>query len=273
MPTSRIVHISFADAKFSQSLALLRLSGRKRGIDEFRGYTPDHPAVRHAKDENTEIFALKRGAGYWLWKPYILLDALSSVPDGTLVIYTDAGIRYVNDVDPLVTMAKEKDFLLFHNPGGGPQSTWTKRDCFVLMHADTPKFWRLPQLDAAIQVYRAGPPARYFLEEMKQAMRDPRILTDRPNECGLPNFDDFRDHRHDQSVLTILAHKQGIEAQVSPKSVTTPDNPLPHAGAIFEHHRTRNISSLRHRWWRLLERMGIRQLADRKSHKRSRRKR
>jgi hypothetical protein len=272
-PNPRVIHISFADQKFTQSLALLRRSALKHGIDEFRGYTPEHPAVRQAADENPEIFSLKRGAGYWIWKPYILLDTLNSVPEGTLVIYTDAGIRYITSAASLFAQANDADILLFHNPGGGPQSTWTKRDCFVLMQADTPEFWHLPQLDAAIQIYRVGTQARRFVGELKQAMRDPRILTDQPNECGLPNFDDFRDHRHDQSVLTVLAHRYGIEPQTSPKSVTSPEKPLPRPGAIFEHHRTRDVPPLLHRWWTILEAIGIRGISDRKRYKRRRRKR
>jgi hypothetical protein len=30
------------------------------------------------------------------------------------------------------------------------------------------------------------------------------------NVCGLPNYPGFEDHRHDQSVLSLLARKHGI---------------------------------------------------------------
>lgn len=33
---------------------------------------------------------------------------------------------------------------------------------------------------------------------------DDRILTNKPNECGQPNLPEFRAHRHDQAVLSVL---------------------------------------------------------------------
>ena len=94
---------------------------------------------------------------------------------------------------------------------------------------------------------------------MRDAMRDARILCDGPNVCGLPNLDGFRDHRHDQSILTILAIKHGIKTHPSPKFVV--NRALSDAAnkvkrgqmvgdrlIVFEHHRRRNepISS----FWR-----------------------
>jgi hypothetical protein len=34
---------------------------------------------------------------------------------------------------------------------------------------------------------------------------DVRMVSDLPNTQGLPNLPSFSDHRHDQSLLTILA--------------------------------------------------------------------
>ena len=42
------------------------------------------------------------------------------------------------------------------------------------------------------------------------AMASETRLTDMPNIHGLPNLPDFVEHRHDQSVLTILAKQQGV---------------------------------------------------------------
>ncbi|WP_220475142.1 hypothetical protein [Paracoccus sp. JM45] len=47
-----------------------------------------------------------------------------------------------------------------------------------------------------------------FLEQSLEYCKDPRILTDQPDETGKP-YEVFRDHRHDQSVGSILAHKTG----------------------------------------------------------------
>jgi hypothetical protein len=246
-----VVHVTFGTANFTQSLFQLRRSARRFGIDDMRAYHPAHTAVRRAAEENPEISRRPRGAGYWLWKPYILLDAIDKVPKGTLVIYTDAGHRYIGDPSPLIALAATRDIVLFHNNSHNLQRNWTKRDCFALMQADTPEYWDAVQLDASIQVYRAGAKARNFLRELLLAMRDARVLTDEPNVCGLPNLDGFRDHRHDQSILTILATKHRIETFPSPKIVVQKNranairrlakkgHPSKHRHIVFEHHRRR----------------------------------
>jgi len=252
-----VVHVSFGTDNFSQALSRLHRSAKRFGIRDVRFYRTNHPAVCHAIEQNPEIMKQRRGAGYWLWKPYILLDTIDSVEEDTIIIYTDAGQRYVADPSPLVALAAKKDVVLFHSDH--PQRIWTKRDCFVLMQADVPQYWDAQQLDASIQIYRAGAKARGFLLELQNLMRDPRILCDGPNTCGLPNFEGFRDHRHDQSITTILAMKRGIETFRSPKIVLKRD---PVSGSkrassprtartVFEHHRRKN-EPLRIYWLRVI---------------------
>jgi len=36
------------------------------------------------------------------------------------------------------------------------------------------------------------------------------VLTDIPNTCGLPNYKNFKEHRHDQSIFTNLLIKYNI---------------------------------------------------------------
>jgi hypothetical protein len=241
------VHVSFGTDNFRQALSRLRRSARNVGIEDIRIYRPDHPVVRRAVEENPKIMGQRRGAGYWLWKPYILLDTLNAVAEGTVVVYSDAGQRYVADPSPLIDLAATRGVVLF--TGGQLQRTWTKRDCFVLLQADTPEYWDALQLDASIQIYRVGVKARSFLSDLREAMRDPRLLCDGPNTCSLPNFEGFREHRHDQSITTILAMKHGIETFPCPKVVVKKSavtgarksHSLPrNENVVFEHHRCRN---------------------------------
>ncbi len=207
-----VVHITFGTAEFESTLERVQHSAKKFGIRDIRIYRPDHPAFRRAVDENPEIMRQPRGAGYWLWKPYIILDTISNVEPGTVVIYADGDNCYIADPAPLIALAATRDVVLFDNKIGRLQRIWTKRDCFVLMDADVPLHWNRRQLASGVVIFRAGPRARQFFEEWKSAMRDPRALTDAPNVCGLPNFDGFIEHRHDQSILTILAVKHQIES-------------------------------------------------------------
>ncbi len=203
------VHLSYATANFSQAAKILRKSVRRFGLDS-RLYTPEHPALADLRRQYPSIMAAPRGAGYWLWKPFIILDVLNSVPDGTAVLYTDVAMTFIADPTPLISLAKTHPVCLFKMSGPMLQGTWTKRDCFVEMGADTEEFWSLPQLLGGIQLYRAGAEARQFVSLLAAAMASETRLTDMPNIHGLPNLPDFVEHRHDQSVLTILAKQQGV---------------------------------------------------------------
>jgi len=51
-----------------------------------------------------------------------------------------------------------------------------------------------------------------FVSEWLRWSEDPRLLTDVPNTQGLPDYADFIDHRHDQSIFSLLTKKHGVPA-------------------------------------------------------------
>ena len=200
---------SYADAKYYLSAFRLCRSARGRGVDRFRLWTPrDLPADFRRGREST--LRQKRGAGYWLWKPFIILETMREAAESDVVIYSDAGVEIGGDLSPLIEIASRKGIVLFSN---GPylQKEWTKRDAFVLLDADTPRYWDAGQLSANFMVLQNSARTRDFVAKWLAAMDDERVLTDAPNRAGEPNFSEFREHRHDQSILSILATRENIE--------------------------------------------------------------
>ena len=68
--------VGFSTPNFAKSHALLNKSARKHGIKNIINYTSDDIVGTEFYAQNKSIFALKRGYGFWLWKPYIILEAL-----------------------------------------------------------------------------------------------------------------------------------------------------------------------------------------------------
>ena len=64
-------------------------------------YSPDSLAPKF-RQEHSEILSLKRGNGLWLWKPYIILDALEHVDEGDYVFYCDSGAFFFDSAMPLI---------------------------------------------------------------------------------------------------------------------------------------------------------------------------
>lgn len=232
-----VVHVSFGTEEFRQSLTLLRASAERYGIHDVRFYSPDHGVIQRLQRDHPRVMAAPRGAGYWLWKPHVIADTLSNVADGTVVAYTDAAIVYAADPSPVLAATIVAPVVTFLNPARNAyQARYTKRDCFVLLEADRPAEWRRWQLDASTILFRAGEKSRSFVAKWAAACENEHVLTDAPNVCGLPNLDGFVDHRHDQSVLTILAARHRFRplrpAKWSPSGSNSDYS-------IFYHHRQR----------------------------------
>lgn len=209
--TTRNIFLSYASGSFVKARDELCQSALAVGFDEARARGPEHlePAF---VEENQDILSQSRGAGYWLWKPQIILQELRKLKGGDVLVYSDAGrYSYYNFKcfpKRLVKLAKEKGFLLGPTLGQhGPMSKWVKRDTFVLLEMDRPEIHELPTIQAGWSFWTPSPEAFEFLEKWLSACKDPRVLTDIENTQGLPNLPDFKDHRHDMAVLSLLAYK------------------------------------------------------------------
>nr|WP_162623822.1 hypothetical protein [Paracoccus saliphilus] len=168
-------------------------------------------------DQNRAILEQPRGAGYWLWKPWIILQKLRECGPDDIVIYNDAGRYARGDFHQFPAFPHAAVELCELTPNRfihGFIANWqiqghyTKRDSFVLMDADTDEMRRASQVCAGPLLFMPSPQSFAFLERWLAFCRDPRILTDQPDELG-KTHDTFRDHRHDQSVGSILAHQTG----------------------------------------------------------------
>jgi len=162
--------------------------------------------------KNEYILSQHRGAGYWLWKSYIILKKLKdpSVRWGDFVLYMDIGSSLIGDATILSREAnrQKKHFLLFSSVFI-PNFKFVKRDAFVMMGCDEPKCYNAMQLDAARSFWRKTNISIQLVEEWNYWAQNSSVLTDDPSKN--PNLDGFQDHRHDQSVISLLQVIHDIE--------------------------------------------------------------
>lgn len=163
---------------------------------------------------NAHILNQPRGAGYWLWKPYFIdLLLREHLQDGDILFYSDSGAHFVHSADPVIELCQQRrdlPILLFGLEDHHRNSVWTKRDCFHFMGLDQPALADAPQILASFVVCERRPESMAFVADWLHHAQDARLITDAPNECGLPNYPDFRDHRHDQSILSLLGRSRGV---------------------------------------------------------------
>jgi len=177
------------------------------GITEVRSWDFEEIKQTDFYRENKEILDQPKGIGYWLWKPYIILEAMKMISDGDIVVYSDSGIEIIDRLDSLISLCSEKQPILLFGNGNYTNSMWTKRDCFILMECDSEPYWKSPHCDAAFSLFRKNEQVIQFLSEWLNYGRDARILTDLENTCGKKNLPGYIEHRWDQSILSLLAQK------------------------------------------------------------------
>jgi hypothetical protein len=164
-------------------------------------------------ESNKTIFDSSRGAGYWLWKSYIINKTLESMSEEDVLFYSDSGITFINNIDPLIEKLNrsENGILLFELEDYHTNKKWTKRDTFYYMGCDSAEYSDRTQILASYIILRKNNFTVSFIKEWLNFSQDSRIITDSPNECGLPNYEEFIDHRHDQSILSLLGRKYQID--------------------------------------------------------------
>jgi len=162
--------------------------------------------------DNQALLDELRGAGYWAWKPYYILQRLNDIPENDILIYQDCGFgyRFKNFIYPRFLIKFTQKFGSIPGvfvPENGMNYQWTKKDAFVFLDCDSEKYWHSPQIQATISFWRNDEHTRSFVTDWMNACCQRRLVSDDVNVNGLPNHESFRDHRHDQSLLTNLAIK------------------------------------------------------------------
>lgn len=232
--------ISFANQKYYKSQQLLEKTAYEIGnVDKVYSYTDVWLKEQEFYNKNKFIFDQPRGCGYWLWKMYILSEIFYNEPN-SIICYCDSGVSVLKSLNELFNLTEEKNKLVFKVPGDHPNKKWTKKDAFILTNCDSQEYWNSPQINGAISFWKNTEENILFIKEWLRYCKDARILTDLPNICGQQNSLEFKDHRHDQSILSLLVKKYNIEIFRDPTQWGNSEKDLfPNSGydQLFLHHR------------------------------------
>jgi hypothetical protein len=205
--------ISFANRRYAGSLARLRREAAAVGrfasvrtLDE-RALSPSY-WLEHAET----IRRHARGYGLWTWKPHVIAAALAELPPGELVVYCDAGCSLNREglprLEEYLALAADHPTGLLAFTLDGTVGEWTKRHALAACGRDTAEFRGQSMISATCLVLQSGPAARDLVAEWARRMADRSLVDDSPSPGG--EHPEFRAHRHDQSLFTILAHDRGL---------------------------------------------------------------
>ncbi len=204
--------INFADKKFRDAQILnTKTALSKGGFENVFECNPDLIDRKFLK-KYSQIFSSPTGYGYWLWKPYFIKKYLSKISNGEILIYADSGSYFIRSAKPLaeLTNVYKQDIIPFSLPY--MEESWTKRDAFVLMGCDNLNFRKeLQRLGGFIVIKKSKFSIRFVDEYFKYCLNK-NILTDIENLSQRKNYKTFVEHRHDQSVFSLLSKKYKLQA-------------------------------------------------------------
>ena len=232
-----ITHITFSDKSMTISARLCCDSAIKAGADESFLYNKESLSDEFLQ-ANHETLRNFRGAGFWLWKPYIIFEQLKDTKPGDFLIYTDAGLQINAEINYIIA-AMDQDILLFGNTH--PHKRWCKMDVLKAMNCNRPEFLNHEQVQASVILIKKSEWAVKRIEEWLKWAQIPGFIDD--SESKAKNTPEFIEHRHDQAILTNIAllnkirmHWWAAQYNRGNKIKYTDSFPFP----LFIHHRKRN---------------------------------
>lgn len=209
--------ISYATDKFKESR--LRISSQAKEFGLFKTINVLSPTnlSDDFRKRYRSILELPRGAGYWIWKPWVILQTLQNINDGEYVLYLDCGStirvgdRYRKRMLKYFHMLNQsKEAVLCGDVPPYKEKMFDSEkvlDAFGIRHkAEILESWQI--WAGFIIVKRQKSVLQQFQKIFRLLEVDPWIITDNyGKESTLP---DFIVNRHDQSLLGLLFKCHGV---------------------------------------------------------------
>jgi hypothetical protein len=151
----------------------------------------------------------KRGYGYWLWKPYIIKKTMDTMKDGDILLYLDSGceINIYKKKQLLILMDIVKTEKLIGSIIS-VENAWNKMDLLVSLDMLDTKFLNSPQHQAGAILLSISNETRQLINTWYKIACNYHFIDDSPSIS--PNLITFREHRHDQSIFSLLTKKYNI---------------------------------------------------------------
>jgi hypothetical protein len=170
-----------------------------------------------------------RGFGYYMWKPYIILKSLEECEEGELLLYSDAGCRFGTSINERLSywidMLKNNFKNILGFTLGALEFEWTKMDTINAINPNI-QVDELQHLGTIILLINNKFTRNFIKEWYEWCIKDNyHYITDAPSR--LQNHINFQEHRHDQSVFSLLLKKYKEQIITIPDETYPPDEDKP----------------------------------------------
>lgn len=199
----KVHYLNYSNRRFYSQRSIANASAVLFG--SFDTITSCDPSVIDPSFASTfsHILSQSRGAGLWLWKPYVILKTLRKISDGDYLFYSDSGVFFYSSIYPIIStlISLNQDIGCFELPLIERQ--WTKPDVLHRFQIQT----QIPlgdtnQIMSSFHLIKKSAFSVNFYELFLSFCCNIHNLDD--SSSTVHTCDDFIDHRHDQSILSLL---------------------------------------------------------------------
>ena len=186
----------------------MALSALNKGIDFIWNYRQSHLSPEFF-EQYSRILKQKKGAGFWLWKPWIILNTLERIPENAVLVYSDTGLVLRNPIRELIDLSTKHDIILFEYD---PLEKWglpiniAKREVFIALECDEEKCHRGRHVWAGILILRNTAISRAFIKQWLAYCSNENIITDLL-DLNIEPHPEFDSHYHDEAILNVMYNK------------------------------------------------------------------
>jgi hypothetical protein len=160
-------------------------------------------------------FNYLKGAGYYVWKSRVVQIALERMAEGDELLYLDSSIELSDPAKSMFKLLEKQDIVPFFQPYY--EKNWTKTDLILKLKAP-PDHLETVQPMAGVILLRKTPAVVSLINEWVELSCDLHLIDDSPSIA--PNHPHFQEHRHDQSIWSLLLKREGYTIQPRVEGIT-----------------------------------------------------
>ncbi len=152
----------------------------------------------------------KRGNGYWIWKPYLILKKLGQIADDDILLYLDCGCELnVKGIGRFYQMIeKTYEMKIIGTSTVSNDVFWSKKSLITHLQMDSHPLLKQKHMQAGAVMMKKCAEIINLYDEFYKIAHNYSFIDDSPST--IPNPRGFQEHRHDQSIFNLLVKKYNL---------------------------------------------------------------
>lgn len=212
----KIHFLSFASGKFKKGLKRIEIEARNSVFfDTINCLCPGDLPTKYRIENLLLLNSFTRGYGYWIWKSFVIKLLLEKVDDGDVILYADAGSminiegkKRFNEYVELLCQSRYSNlsFQTVHS-----EKKYNKSDVFEYFNVLNNDIIKdSGQLYGGVFMVKKDSNSIALVNEWYSICHNhKKMISDEASQIA--NDAEFIDHRHDQSIFSVLRKLRGSE--------------------------------------------------------------